>query len=250
MKKHFAIACLLLMSASANALIITIDPDDYAAGTNLSNLGTGVTLSTITGGAGATTPTLSSVYAQRSPQCLSDPTTCDATTGVQGFGTTADAESNLYFDWSTVNDAAACFRQYSLGAACDLFLESFQAMLIAFDSPTDYVQLSGAFLTDAMDLIAFDSAFNRITCVLPDCVSTHTFDFRESAGYQYNTTTVSLSTSGQSIAYVVAAGVAGNSSLDRLLFNVADASNVPEPGTLALFGAALAGLGLRRRRGV
>ncbi len=57
----------------------------------------------------------------------------------------------------------------------------------------------------------------------------------------------SLSGAGASTAFIVW-GTDWNVGIDNIVFNVRSAAAVPEPGTLALLGLGLAGLGFTRRR--
>lgn len=58
--------------------------------------------------------------------------------------------------------------------------------------------------------------------------------------------TASISLSSADIAYVIASGVGGNDiALDNLVYN---STAVSEPGTIALLGLGLVGLGIARRR--
>ena len=77
-----SVGMVALVAVPAQADVITLDPDFYAAGTDLSHVGPGVTLSVISGTADNNL-LLSAVYARRNPLCSSDPFACDAFTGSQ-----------------------------------------------------------------------------------------------------------------------------------------------------------------------
>lgn len=241
----FAILLALLGASTAGATIITIEPDSYRPGQDLSNLGEGARLYSFTNVREPweiVSPSLASVYAQRNQSCVDDPYRCDAATGAQGFGNTSEPLSALYGDWFEVHAAANCWQWFNTGGPsnrCDD--DPFRAMLIEFDRPTDYVEISGALLSDPPSMIAFDADFNILGgCGYgdgPNCSGL----YNSRPSFEFNLRTVSLITETPLISYVLAGGTAGNSSLDNLRYRV------PEPGTLALFALGLLGLGIRRK---
>ena len=230
----------LSLATTVDARIITLEPDDYASGANLSDLGQGAHLYTFSNLTGA--PNRSAVYAQSNSDCTSSPLACDAFSGTMGFSSDPGALGTLYGDWFDILSASICWRRVNVGgagASCN-DLESFTALLIEFDRPTDYVELSGAYLSDAPMLFVFDAAFNVIgTCLQTSGGCTSTSVHR--SGYEYGLRTLSLATDAPTISYVLAAGAGGNTSLDLLNYRV------PEPATLGLFAVGLLGLMARRK---
>jgi hypothetical protein len=118
--------------------------------------------------------------------------------------------------------------------------DNFSALLINFRNPTDYFEISGAYLADSPLFYAFDASLNRIGG------SGGSGGFAGPGEGNYAIQTVAFESASANISYVVAAGWSASSSLDVLRYN--DVS-VPEPGTLTLFGIVLAGaLAARRKR--
>jgi hypothetical protein len=226
-----AIAVLGLVATAAHAEIITIDPDNYAAGTNLSSSIAGVGLSgyskDFSGGAVAH----DAVYAASDPHCATNPSECKAVTGAHVFSKESDGvEDFLGGVWFEANAARHCFE-------ASLCSGGFSALLIDFATPTDFVEISGKFRSDSPLLYAFDASRNFLgggCCTTPG---------------QWNSFTTGTSlfqSATANISYVIAAGWSASSSLDVLRYN--DVSSVPAPGTALLFAAGLAGAWLARRR--
>jgi hypothetical protein len=115
----------------------------------------------------------------------------------------------------------------------------FTALLIELEVPTTFVEIAGGWNSDYLELRALTEDFNLLS--LPQ---TLTQDPRL-PGYA-TTGTVAMSAPGAIMKYVFAGSTEGGIALDRLRFE----RQVPEPSTLLLTIAGLAGLGrhLRRRR--
>jgi len=142
---------ILLMSATANAAIVTVDAGSYPTGTDLSTVAPGATLSEITNWAVPTG------YAAQ-------PVLAIANTWATGVGPNLIGHNNgkptlLKWDFRNVNDGAEpCLAtgDCTVGGSID----DFNALRVAFDVPTDYVEVRAQFEQDMIDgaiLRAFDS---------------------------------------------------------------------------------------------
>jgi len=238
----------LLWSRPASADLITIEPDAFAAGTNLTAATPGVLLwSARITGMPQDPLSLSAVYAQHSSACDDDPsdfTRCFAFTGTQGFSSNSNPEGALFGSFNSARNPANCFSllhdpNYDGSPnSCGENFAGFTALLIELSDPTTFVEIGGAWNSDFLELRAFDENFSRlalpqILALAPDVPSG-------------NVGTVSIASPTGSLRYVFAGSTEGGIALDRLRFE----QQVPEPSTLLLTIAGLAGLGrhLRRRR--
>jgi len=215
--------------APAWAVLVTIDPDDYAPGTNLTNLIPGVSISSFSS-PGNGTFSFSDVYAAQDAACLLGPGNCRAVTGANVFTMDASGIFNSNQGWFDSPNARRCFADVGTGSCSS---ENFRALVISFDNPTDYVQISGWFTSDWPLLYAFDSSRTLIGGGSEEGIMQH--DTSAATRYQSSLTNIS---------FVVAAGWAASSTLDAFVYN--DVS-VPEPGTAVLFGLALVGFAASRR---
>lgn len=221
--------------APAFSAIVTIDPDGYAPGTNLSHVVPGVTLSTFAS-PGDRSFSFSDVYASQDVACVSNPAQCRAVTGTNVFSMVPSATYDTGPGWHDSPGARYCFQQSPSGLCPS---ENFRALLISFENPTDYVEIGGRYLSDTPLLIAFDAARNMLS-----------FGSMEE-GLPGGNPNFSLGLSRYqsslaNISYVVAAGWSASAHLDVLRYDDMDRS-VPEPGTALLFGVALLGFALAQR---
>lgn len=215
-----AIALLLVGMQTASAVVITLDPADYAVGTNLSNIQDGLTISRLQWPDGSPRgaplpPTRSDVQVTACApyySCLT-PTTL-------GFGMTY-----------VVNEVSACERG---GGDCS---RGVNALEFIFASPTDSVSMLFTFGSDPPIMHAYDingalidTCYTYYACGL----------FYAHDAYEY-AATLTINRAERDIYRIVAGGNAGTSFAQHLSYSV------PEPGTFALFGLGLTGLLIRRR---
>jgi hypothetical protein len=235
----------LLWARPASADLITIEPDAFAAGTDLTAATAGVLLWTarVTGSPGDPL-SLTPVYAQHSSACDNPgtgPGPCYAATGTQGFSPFSAPEGTL-LSWSSDRHPANCFAQLNnpdfSGPSCESFV-GFTALLIELTVPTTFVEIAGGWNSDFLELRALTEDFNLLS--LPQ---TLTQDPRL-PGYA-TTGTVAMSAPEATMKYVFAGSTEGGIALDRLRFE--QVPQVPEPSTLLLTIAGLVGLGWHRRR--
>jgi hypothetical protein len=223
-----------LASTTAQATLITFDPDDYAAGTALSHANPHVDLSSFrlyhdTAG----TPAFAPVYASN---CFGSTSDC-ATTGTKVFGDGYGGVDQWGAFGLQIRSAVNCFRALN-GAGSSTCNDGFNVMLMTFTETTNFVEISGAYWAlDETYLYGLDDAFNLVGTM------TRAYDYTRclSGETLYCKVTTSLNSATGDIRYVLAGGWSNGSSLDNLRFNV------PEPGTLALFGLGLACMSFARR---
>jgi hypothetical protein len=229
---------MLLWSRPANADIITIEPDDFAPGTNLTAATPGVLLWAALITATPADPLhLSAVYAQHSSAC-DDPvsgTQCYAATGSMGFSPSSNPEGTL-FSWSSDRHPANCFALLNnpggfggSPSSCSANV-GFQAMLIELDEPTSFVQVAGGWNSDFLELRALDANFNILSLTQTLITDPRLPGFA-------TTGTVSMSAPTATMKYIFAGSTEGGIALDRLSFQ-----QVPEPSTLLLTMAGIVGL--------
>ena len=202
-----------LFCVVANATLITVEPDDFANGTDISNAVSGITLS-IEGHPGE--PVLS-----RDGTFEDGPTggSNHSPTGSRVFGHNIlgleSSENDSRMLWTTIGSAAVLRADFGR-------LADFVAIDV-FANDDDTFQLEGYSATGQL-LDSFNTGEIRGTSA-----------------------TMSISRTNADIAYILAFGVApeGAGQLDNLRVNV---QLVPEPTTLALMVLGIAGIGCSRRR--
>lgn len=216
LRRFFSCVFLSLLSSFASSLPVTLEPDDYAPGTNLSNISSLVTLESryldfVDGDfavVGSTVSASAAAFGLAAP-------TGTLTFGTAGFGCGTGSCSQVgdftglgfFFQQST--SQVSLQGRHGYGAADTPF--SFAATWAAFDQ-------AGNLLTQGSTSALYDTAF-LIDIVVPNMWS--------------------LIIGGQDMTDAL--------MLDRLVFE-ADGVSVPAPVGLPLLLMALLGMALTRRR--
>jgi hypothetical protein len=209
----FTAAAMLLFLTLAGPLkagVITVEPDDFLPGTNISTSGQGVVIREATDAA----VVLGDVEAQTIPA---------ASTGSQGFGRIGAAESWFFG---------------SLGGSVN---PPGRAFLALFDEFTDFVALDfiNNDTSDVGILRAYDGAGSLLT-TLTTSVLTGAGAFE----------TLTLTRATADVAYILAAGSDSRNDdidLDNLRFNAPSAS-IPGPPTFALLLLGFAAIRIQALR--
>lgn len=216
---------LLLVSGVVNALTITIEPDDYELGTNLTQAVTGVQLSTLSGeDIFATLPQVSDPMAQ-------------APTGDLVFGRGLETgQSNWYLIPSAAGNIVG-----NINAEVPPVVWPDHALLIKFDELTNYVSFQGGGASSGPALFAYDVNGDFISEGLSTLTYDRYFGPTNPGGGAENFWTFEVTSASRNIGYVMIGGGDNNARIDHITYSV------PEPSTLALFGFGIAGLLVRRR---
>jgi hypothetical protein len=228
-------ALALVLSVEAHSYIVTIDPDNYANGTDLSQVGPGLTLRVLRQSYDATE---SSVYDPIiSPLLGADcfpGGRCGAHEGSRGFGM-QHSSGDIVQGFGEINLWDQCSR--GAGGACR---DGYSVIEMIFERPTDFLQLESVWGSDPAAIQVFNSAGERLMyCgaayfVCPDVISTE-------LRYDYHSTFV-VERTQRDIARVIFGGIIGSAYLGEITYRV------PEPGAFALFAMGLLGVVNARRR--
>jgi hypothetical protein len=147
-------------AGSASADWITIEPDAFAAGTDVTHATPGVTLWSITP-QNPLTALLTPTYVRQDPLCLTGP--CSAVTGSQGFSSHPGASGSLYGQYGNAKEIDFCVSHPAeLVMRCASYLGE-SALLMQFDAPVDIVQIGGVWLSDFIWMKAYNENFQEVT---------------------------------------------------------------------------------------
>ncbi|MGV6826565.1 MAG: IPTL-CTERM sorting domain-containing protein [bacterium] len=213
--KSSAISILgaVFFSAHAAAGVIVVEPDNFAAGTDLSNAVPGVTLSTTDGGA---------VY---SADCT------PSSTGSRGFSRSNSSCS----DWSGLDSGTPFPTPYA-----NEYSGTNGIMRVDFNQPTAFVSI---------DIIPNDSNDPHAAGIYDasgNLLDSQSFPGQDDSGV---TTTVIFNRAGSDIAFMLVSGIGGQTNeLDNLQFGTAEPVPAIGPVGLALAALGLGGLGAARMR--
>lgn len=220
---HISIlVCLLvifLSSAPAQALLITLEPDDYVLGTNVTNLFNGVSLHTYTSTSPRGSATLEPVYISNTSLSYIAPT------GTQVFSGPSNA-----FNFGFVHEAALCW-----SATCPTY-QGFNALLVQFEAPVNYFEVAFGMLSDPGEIWAFGADRQPLgRCEFQDgCSSGGSYTIMNPDWRTGITGTLQFSTAEPAIHSVLMAGDSGWVRLDRITYNT-----VPEPPGVILLAVGL-----------
>lgn len=230
----------------ARAFIITVDPDIYAIGTNVSNIFRGATLSV-----------LSQPRSTDGSLAIYDPTRFDVYT--------VECPATHGICWADAGPSALGMETGLLGLHIEGYEECFSGtspygcpgfgyvLEIAFDSPTSFVEVSQAYFIDYPTVLVYDDAGNLLERCRPSPMfgssgtsgtCSHVSDVRRNENGQViqGNRVISIDRASDDIARIVVGSTGQWTSVNEFSYSV------PEPGTLALLGVGLVGFGFASRR--
>jgi hypothetical protein len=229
-------ACVLMTaSMAASAAIISINPDYYAPGTDISNATAGVTLSAYSWSGGYFDPAVSSL-SMTSIFATACGASCGPFSGQNVFGSDSDPSFGQFRHFYTLNDI--------IGGNPPRPIDAFSLFRVDFDSATNFAQIvAGAGGEDYAFLLAFDSS-NNLVGRCDSGSSCAQYLTPEIADIRRGAAQLSISSGSNNIAYLLA----GGGFHDKLVQSLTFSRTVPEPATFGLFALGLMGFAALRRR--
>lgn len=225
-------AALLVSAVPVFATPIVIEPDDYAAGTNLSTISPWVTLST-TGGDAVYSSAIDSRWERAAQGQGTGPL------GKQVFSRRPDTNDEWYYWHDSGGD-----EPYGLNIHFSQAVSSFSLLFAELFAD------AGCCTNDPIRVLVFDTNDVLVDLLWGDqllggYLGTYTDDWDGSEHeafpwYQFTY-------SGSNIGRVVVGGESEPTSIDRLTFTL-EHTEVPAPASASLFTLLFAVVGLKRRR--
>lgn len=214
-----AVALCTLAISSAAAHIVTLEPDAYAAGTDISNAWAheGITMRSVIRLPTALSPVYSAAQSNQ-----------PAVTGSRMFAHDVTGTS-----WGAIHNIQRCYTDPTWPCSDPPRPEQYAALHISFERPVDFIEAFGAWSIDPIGMILLGADGRQIERVYS---STQTY----TDGVWFYGSTQSMRQS-RDVYGVILGGVIGSSSVDMVRVNV------PEPGTVALFSLGLLGVMLSPR---
>ncbi len=224
--RHLLAACAALLlsgaAATASATPITINPNDFPLGTDLSTMFSGATLSRVRNapntdgvdGRQAFRPVFAPVFALPTQHT-------DGALSIGGLGT-------------EIHDYRDC--RNSGGSGLLFGCSNYDVLDVSFDNPTGFLEVRSMFFSDGPSILAYDRAGNQITFALGEYVATTT-----QAG-STRASTITLTRSQSDISKIVYGGAGGSATPVAITYSVA------EPATVGMLLLGIAGAATLRRR--
>ncbi len=233
--------CASVFCRAAGASLIVIEPDTFSVGTDVSNIVPGVTISRFTRDSDAS-PTISPVYVTDNHQGY------PPATGTRSFGQFGGVDYDMPEEWLRWKAASPPLT----GPSFDPGSDSYSAMVVQLDNPTNYFEIACSWLSDNIHLYAYDASDALVARYedqgsLRNLNATGSFDLLSYGGPWVGTIQVGQTGAGldpffQTII-IGSWSASEGTSLDRI--RVA----VPEPSAMAVLGMGLAGVvGFGRKR--
>ncbi len=226
--KFFLAACaalVLSVASTAEATPITINPNDFPFGTDLSAIFSGVTLSHLTNDPNSDGVAGREVFRPVAAPVYAIPTNhTGSNLSIGGFGLEVS-------DYGACRDAGAT--GLAFGGCSD-----YDVLDATFHSPTGFLEIKSIFFSDGPSILAYDQAGNRITFGAGEYVATNT----PLAANNSVASTIVVRRAQSDIAKIVFGGVEGNATPVEMTYKVA------EPTTMGLMLLGVAGAAAFRRR--
>jgi hypothetical protein len=220
-----ALILLGAMQPPAEAHIVTLEPDAYAAGTDVSNAWAheGIRMQSW----------VSSPTFETGPVLSADAGFRPAFTGSRVFGHHSPYTDETVTGWGAINDIHRCLTDPTFPCG-EMRPEWYSALYISFERPVDFVEAFGVWSIDWLGMILLGADGQRIGSVYDQNIL-----FTDGV-WLYGSTQVQRES--RDIYGVILGGVIGGSNVDMIRVNV------PEPGAIALLSLGLLGMGLARQR--